>query len=177
MRILKLTLGKIIFLQIFLWISAFQCEVFWRTWLTIRTQAALPIANLAVYRPDELVTHPGAILTGFYLSLSFSASRTPLHFYWFILSCCVFLSRISPEILTFYAHLFSFHDILCLPLFFEIFVHFRILEYFWNIVNKDHNLSVCLVDIDISGSFGLQYLLMYFWHPIDSRHNTTLFFD
>jgi hypothetical protein len=36
---------------------------------------------------------------------------------------------------------------------------------------------LCWVDIDIFGSFGLLYLLMYFWHPIDSRHNTTLFME
>jgi hypothetical protein len=44
--------------------------------------------------------------------LSFSASHTPLHFDWFIMSCCVFISQISLEILAFSAHLFSFHDIL-----------------------------------------------------------------
>jgi hypothetical protein len=43
--------------------------------------AVLPIANLAMNRPDELVTHPDTILTGIYPSLSFSANRTPLHFY------------------------------------------------------------------------------------------------
>jgi hypothetical protein len=44
-------------------------------------QAALLIAILAMDRPDELVTSPNAILTGIYPFLSFSVSRTPLHFY------------------------------------------------------------------------------------------------
>jgi hypothetical protein len=38
-------------------------------------------------------------------------------------------------------------------------------------------LSVSLIDIDIAWSFGLLYLLMYFWHPIDNRLNTTLFLN
>jgi hypothetical protein len=93
MRVLKLTLGKIIFLQIFLWFSAFPCEVSGQTCLTVWTQVALPFVNLAVDRPDELVTHQDAILTSIYPLLSFSSSRTPLHFYWFIMSCCVCFSR------------------------------------------------------------------------------------
>jgi hypothetical protein len=44
-------------------------------------------------------------------------------------------------------------------------------------VHKNHIMSMCWVDIDISMSFGLQYLLIYiYWHPIDNRYNTTFFF-
>jgi hypothetical protein len=45
--------------------------------------------------------------------VSFSAIHTSLHFYWFIMSCCVFFSWISPETLAFFAQLFSFHDLHC----------------------------------------------------------------
>jgi hypothetical protein len=44
-------------------------------------------------------------------------------------------------------------------------------------VHENPILSMCLVGIDISRSFGLLFLLMYFWNPIDSRHNTTLFLE
>jgi hypothetical protein len=131
MRILKLTLGKIIFLQIFLWFLVFQCQASRQTWLTVRTQAALLIANLIVDCPNELVTRPGAILTGIYPSLSFSASRTPLHFYWFIMSCCVCFSR--GFLLRFWHSLhvsFSFRGILFVFLCSFKFLCF--LEY-WNI--------------------------------------------
>jgi hypothetical protein len=47
MRVLKLTLGKIILSAIFSLFSAFQCEAFGWTWLTARTCAVLSIANLA----------------------------------------------------------------------------------------------------------------------------------
>jgi hypothetical protein len=42
---------------------------------------------------DALVTHPNSILIGFYPSLSFSAIRTALHFFFLFLSCCVRFSR------------------------------------------------------------------------------------
>jgi len=42
---------------------------------------------------------------------AFSAKHILLLFVCFIMSCCVFFSRISPEILTFSAHLFSFPSI------------------------------------------------------------------
>jgi hypothetical protein len=95
----------------FSWFLAFQCEASERTWLIVWTQAALLIANLVVDCSDELVTRSDAILTSIYPSLSFLTSRTPLHFYWFIMSCCVFFSRLSPEILAFSARLFSFRGI------------------------------------------------------------------
>jgi hypothetical protein len=44
-------------------------------------------------------------------------------------------------------------------------------------VHENPIMSMCWVDINISGSFGLLYVLLYFWHPIDSRHNTTLFLE
>jgi hypothetical protein len=59
---------------------------------------ALPIANLAVDRLDELVTHPDAILIGFYLSLAFYSIHTALHFFFFLfLSCCVSLTDFSRD--------------------------------------------------------------------------------
>jgi hypothetical protein len=91
-HVLKLTLGKITFLQIFLWFSAFQCEASRWTRLTVRTQVALLIAHLAVDCPDEFVTRPNAILKGIYPLLSFSASCIPLYSYWIIMSCCVYFS-------------------------------------------------------------------------------------
>jgi hypothetical protein len=39
-------------------------------------------------------------------------------------------------------------------------------------VHENPIMSVCWV-----GSFGLLYLLMYFWHPIDSHQNTILFLE
>jgi hypothetical protein len=42
---------------------------------------------------------------------AFSAKHILLLFACFIMSCCVFFSRISPEILAFFAHLFSFPGI------------------------------------------------------------------
>jgi hypothetical protein len=104
---------KNIFLQIFLWFSAFQCEESGWTWLTVRTQTALPIANLAVDRLDELVTRPDAILTGiFHRFLSQPATH---HCIFIDLSCHVmcFSREFLPRFLAFSTHLFSFHDILC----------------------------------------------------------------
>jgi len=49
-------------------------------------QAALPIANWAVDCPDELVLRPDEILTGIFLPLTFSASCTPMYFFYFDLS-------------------------------------------------------------------------------------------
>jgi hypothetical protein len=83
-----------------------------------------------VDRSDELVPCLEVILTGIFPLLSFSTSRTPLNFYWFIMSCCVFFLRISPNILAFSAHFFSFHDILCVFLYSFKFLCF--LKY-WNI--------------------------------------------
>jgi hypothetical protein len=48
MRVLKLTLGKYIFLQIFPQVSVFQCEASGRTYSYVRTSAVLPYAVLAV---------------------------------------------------------------------------------------------------------------------------------
>jgi hypothetical protein len=48
MRVLKLTFGKNIFLQIFPQVSDFQCEVFGRTYSYVQTRAVLPYADLAV---------------------------------------------------------------------------------------------------------------------------------
>jgi hypothetical protein len=86
MCVMKLTLGKIIFLQIFLWFLAFLCEVFGQTWLIVRTQVALSIAYLVVCRSDKCVPHPNAILTGFYLSLCFLCHPHTTTFFWFIMS-------------------------------------------------------------------------------------------
>jgi hypothetical protein len=44
---------------------------------------------------------------------AFFTFRRAVHFFFLFLSYGVFLSRISPEILAFSAHLFSFHHILC----------------------------------------------------------------
>jgi len=180
MRVLKLTLGKIIFLQIFVWFSAFQCEASRRTWLTVWTQAALPIANLAVYRSDKLVTRSDAILTGFYLSLAFSAIHIPLHFFLFIyhVMLCVFLTDFS-KILAFSAHLFSFHDIFCVFLY--SFKLLCLLEY-WNIFLRycawksyyvyvlGWYLYICAIWIAI-------FAFVILRHPIDSRHNITFFLE
>jgi hypothetical protein len=111
----------------------------------------------------------------------FSTIHTSLHFYWFIMSCCVFFPRISPEILAFSAYFFSFHGIWCILLcsfkFLWFLEYWNIwwLEFFsWDIVHENPILFVCWVDIDISGSFGLQSLLfLILGHPIDSYHNTT----
>jgi hypothetical protein len=48
MRVLKLTLGKIIFLQIFSLNFVFRCEASGQNWLGVQMRAALPIADLAV---------------------------------------------------------------------------------------------------------------------------------
>jgi len=145
-----------IFLQIFLWFLAFQCEASKRTWLAVRTQAALLIANLAVDRPDELVTRPDAILTGIFRRF-LSQPTTPLHFYWFIMSCCVFFLRISPEILAFSAHLFSFHDILCVFLCSFKFLCF--LEY-WNICLLEYFLEILCMKILFCLCVGLIFIYM-----------------
>jgi hypothetical protein len=71
----------------------------------VQTRAVLPYADLAV-------AHLDMISIGLRLA-SISLTYTSLHFYWFIISCCVFFSLISPEILAFFAHLFSSHDLHC----------------------------------------------------------------
>jgi hypothetical protein len=40
-------------------------------------------------------------------------------------------------------------------------------------VHENSNMSICWVDNDISVLF-LLYLLIFFWHLIDSHHNTTI---
>lgn len=47
MRVLKLTLGKIIISAIFLLFSAFLCEASRQTWLIVRTYAVQSVASLA----------------------------------------------------------------------------------------------------------------------------------
>jgi hypothetical protein len=143
-HVLRLTLRKIFFCKIFLWFSAFQCEASGWTWLTVRTQAALPIANLSMDRPDKLVLRPDTILTSIFPPLTFSTNCTPLHFYWFIMTCCVFFSRISPEILIFSAYLFSFHDLLCVFLCSFKFLCF--LE-FWNICWLEYFFEILCMKI------------------------------
>jgi hypothetical protein len=54
MRVLKLTLGKNIFLLIFPQVSVFQCEVFGRTYSYVQTRAVLPYADLADAHPDRI---------------------------------------------------------------------------------------------------------------------------
>jgi hypothetical protein len=70
----------------------------------VQTRAVLPYADLAVVHPDR-------ISIGLRLA---SLSLPYTHLFIFIdLSCCVFFSWISPEILAFFAHLFSSHDLHC----------------------------------------------------------------
>jgi hypothetical protein len=149
-----------IFLQIFLCFLAFQCEASRRTWLIVWRQAALPIANLVVYYLDKLVTRPDVILTVIFLPLSFSASSTQLHFYWFIMSCCVFFSRISNDILAFSAHLFSFHDILCVFLYSFKFLYF--LEY-WIFVDWNIFLRYCAWKSYFVYVFDWYWYIWVFW--------------
>jgi hypothetical protein len=83
------------------------------------------------------------------------------------MACCVFFSWICPEILAFFTHLFSSNDLHCVFRYsFKFFCAFRILEYllgyFLEIVCMKILLSVCWVDIDISGSFGLRSLLLQY---------------
>jgi hypothetical protein len=78
---------------------------------------------------------------------AFFAFRIELHvfFYSFLfLSCCVFLSQISPEILAFSAYLFSFHNILRVFLCFFKFLCF--LEY-WNICWLEYFLEILCMKI------------------------------
>jgi hypothetical protein len=45
-------------------------------------------------------------------------------------------------------------------------------------VHENPILYVCWVVLDISLPYGLlHYLSKLFWHPIDSRHNITLFLE
>jgi hypothetical protein len=124
-------------------------------------EAALPIANLAMYRPNEMVTQLNAILTGFYLSLAFSAIHTPLFFYyyyWFIMSCCVFFSWISLEILAFSTHLFSFHDYFCV--FLCSFKFLCLLEY-WNICWLEYFLEILCMKIQFCLYVGLIFIYLF----------------
>jgi hypothetical protein len=67
--------------------------------------------TLAICWPSSCTS--GQDLYRFKTCFSFSAIHTSLHFYWFIISCCVFFLWISSEILAFFAHLFSSHDLHC----------------------------------------------------------------
>jgi hypothetical protein len=44
-------------------------------------------------------------------------------------------------------------------------------------VHENPTLFVCWVDIDISGLLDCYICLCIFWHPSDSRYNTTLFLE
>jgi hypothetical protein len=88
MCVLKLTLRKIFFYKFFFDFQK-RPDGLGSVW----THATLPIANLAVGRPDELVTRPDAIHTGFYLSLAFPTFHTALHFIFVML--CVSLADFS----------------------------------------------------------------------------------
>jgi hypothetical protein len=116
MHVLKLTLGKIIIFANFPLLSAFQCEASERTGLSGRN-AFLSIVSLAsgLSRHIGITSgqNPYRFLSVFLLSLP-----SVDHCINFIMLCCVFFSRISPEILTFSAHLISFHNICCVFLYF-----------------------------------------------------------
>jgi hypothetical protein len=99
------------------------------------------------------------------------------------MSCCVFFSRISPEILAFFAHFFSFHGICCIFLYSFKFLCF--LEY-WNIWCLGIFLEILCMKILFS--LCVRLILIYLGHldcdlcfflilghPIDSCHNTTFF--
>jgi hypothetical protein len=128
MCVLKLTSEKIVIFTNFPLFSAFQCEASGQTWLTVRTQAALPIANLAVDRPDELLLRSDAILQVFFCRLLSQLVAHDCSFIYF--SCHVecfsrgFLLRFLHSL-----HISS-HELLCVILCsFKVFVLFRILEY------------------------------------------------
>jgi len=151
---------KIIFLQIFLWFSIFRCEASGRTWLTGRTQAAMPITNLLVDHPNEFVPRSDA-------SPLYSLPFTQHYIFFLFFSCCVFLSRISHEILAFCTHLFLFRGNFLVFLCSFKFLYF--LEY-WNNCWLEYFLEILCMKIifclsvglifDISRSFRLLYLLM-----------------
>jgi hypothetical protein len=100
---------------------------------------------------------------------AFSAILRPLHFYWFIMSCCVFVFQISPEILAFSAHLFSFHGICC--------VFLVLLSFCWcvwvlnisnmnNILNLIANFKTMKMCLDVeynSDSFWICVWVLNFW--------------
>jgi hypothetical protein len=99
------------------------------------------------------------------------------------MSCCVFFSRISPKILAFYAHFFSFHGICCIFLCSFKFLCF--LEY-WNIWWLEFFLRYCAWKSYYVYVLGWYWSIWVIWiaifafvilgHPIDSCHNTTFFF-
>jgi len=109
MRVLKLTLGKIIFLPKFSLIFSIL------VWSVRMDLAYSPNASGPAYclsgsvSSRRVCTKSGCDPYRYFSMLSFSASYTPLYFYWFIMSCCVFFSRISPEILAFFADIFIVH--------------------------------------------------------------------
>jgi len=109
-------------------------------------------------RPDKLVLHLDEILTSIFPPFTFSASCTPLHFYCFIMTCSVFFSRISFEILAFSEHLFSFHDILCIFLCSCKFLCF--LEY-WNICWLEYVFEIMCMKIIVCLCGG--FVLIYLW--------------
>jgi hypothetical protein len=145
MHVLKLTLGKIIISANFPLFSAFRCEAPRRAWLTIQTHAVLSIASQASGPSGRVGNMSGRDPYRFLSVACFLChSHTTAFFYFFIMSCCVFFSHISPDILAFSAHLFSFHDILCVfPCSFK-FLYF--LEY-WNICLLQYFLEILCMKI------------------------------
>jgi len=114
------------------------CEASGRTWLEVQTRAALPITDLAICRPDELVTCSDAGPRVIYPSLSPQAAAPPSLFHFLFVFCAVFSSfLVSFWLLCLFLHfIISFQVFLLLPLFFlKVLKLFRILDYlFWNIV-------------------------------------------
>jgi hypothetical protein len=94
------------------------------------------------------------------------------------MSCCVFFSWISREILAFSTHFFSFHGICCIYL--CSFKSLCFLEY-WNIFF----LTYCAWKSYYVCVLGWYWYIWVIWiaifafvilgHPIDSYHNTTFF--
>jgi hypothetical protein len=84
----------------------------------------------------------GRDLYRFKTCISFFAKHTSLLFYWFITLCCVFFSRISPEILAFSGRFFSFNGICCIFLCSFRFLCF--IEY-WNFFLRYCTWKSCYV--------------------------------
>jgi hypothetical protein len=110
---------------------------------------------------------------------AFPAIHTPLHFYWFIMSCCVFVSQISPEMLAFFAHLFSFHGICCVfPCSFKFlcfleYWHIFLRYYAW----KSFSIYVLGGYWYIHAIWIAIFAFVILAHPIDSYHNTIYFLE
>jgi hypothetical protein len=149
-----------------------------------RTQAALPIANLAVNCPDELVLRSDEILLGIFHCFLFQPVAH--HCIFIDLSCHVvwfshgFLPRFWHSL-----HISSYSVVISLSS--SVLLSFCVFQNIWIFVDwniflrycawKSYSVYVLGWYLYICAIWIAIFAFVIFGHPIDSRHNTIFFLN